>query len=116
MRSSYFFAFITVLVSTWITTSTTIVVSKSNTFANTTDGKEVCLGCHGPFEKLVTAPKTYTTESGDKINPHQYVPHNRADAKSIPRCTNCHEPHPVPLTSKADLRKPNVDCATPVTT
>ena len=109
IRSSCIFAFIYILVSILITTPTTIVASRSNTFANTTDGKDVCLSCHGPFDKLVTTPKTYTTESGDKINPHLYVPHNRTDEKSIAACTNCHEPHPVPLTTKAGLPKPKVD-------
>jgi predicted CXXCH cytochrome family protein len=83
--------------------------SKPNSSANPTDGKDVCLGCHGPFDKLAAAPKTYTTESGEKINPHLHVPHDRTDAKSIVECTNCHEPHPVPWTSKAELPKPKVD-------
>jgi predicted CXXCH cytochrome family protein len=97
------------LVATSTTPSTTAPTSKSNTSASPTDGKDVCLGCHGPFDKLTNAPKTYTAESGDKINPHQYVPHNRTDAKSIVECTNCHEPHPVPWTSEAGLPKPEVD-------
>jgi predicted CXXCH cytochrome family protein len=83
--------------------------SPTNPSANTTEGKDVCLGCHGPFDKLTTAPKTYTTESGAKINPHQYVPHDRTDEKSVVDCMNCHKPHPVPLVSKEGLPKPNMD-------
>jgi hypothetical protein len=64
----------------------TASASKSNASANTSDGKDVCLGCHGPFDELTAAPKTYTTESGNKINPHQYVPHNRTDARSVVDC------------------------------
>jgi predicted CXXCH cytochrome family protein len=77
--------------------------------SNKTDAKDTCLSCHGPFDKLTTAPKTFTSESGDKINPHRYVPHDRKDAKSTPECTYCHKAHPLPLTSKEGLLKANVE-------
>jgi len=67
---------------------------------------DVCLGCHGPFAKLASAPAEFVTEDGKKINPHVYIPH---DKREIPACTNCHDPHPVPLTSREDLSKPDVD-------
>ena len=72
-------------------------------------GKDACLACHGPFDKLAKAPKTFVSESGDKINPHWYVPHNKQDAKSVPECANCHQPHPVPLKSKEALPKAGVE-------
>jgi len=64
--------------------------------------KETCLGCHGPFDKLVSASSNYTMPSGEKTSPHRYVPHN---SKDIPECNQCHKPHPVPLTSKEGLPK-----------
>ena len=72
-------------------------------------GKDACLECHAPFADLVAKPKAFTAESGEKINPHRYVPHDRKLDKSIPACTNCHKPHPNPITSKKDVIKPNVD-------
>jgi hypothetical protein len=71
--------------------------------------KETCLGCHGPFDKLAGSAN-YQAPSGEKISPHRYVPHNSRDAKAIPECSNCHEPHPVPPTtsSLAALPKPEV--------
>ena len=68
--------------------------------------KDACLGCHGPFEKLIAATSDYKMQSGDqeiKSNPHRYVPHK---SKDIPECSNCHKPHPVPLTSTEGLSKP----------
>jgi hypothetical protein len=72
--------------------------------------KEICLNCHGPFEKLV-ASANYLAPSGEKISPHRYVPHNAKEAKAIPDCSNCHQPHPVPppesgvtASSKADVQ------------
>ncbi len=67
--------------------------------------KEVCLECHGPFEKLTTAPVTFTAENGEKTNPHRYVPHDRKDMKSIPECTRCHKLHQIPPESKPDVPK-----------
>ncbi len=59
--------------------------------------KETCLSCHGPFNKLV-ASANHQAPSGEKISPHRYVPHNpKNEAKAIPECSNCHEPHSVAL-------------------
>jgi hypothetical protein len=70
--------------------------------------KEACLNCHGPFDKLV-ANVNYQAPSGEKITPHRYVPHSAKEAKAIPECSNCHEPHPVPPpASAAGLPKPDV--------
>ncbi len=66
-----------------------------------------CLKCHGPFDKLSSAPPFFTAPSGEKINPHRYVPH---DLKEIPDCTSCHKPHPANPTPAdiAALPKPTV--------
>ena len=66
-----------------------------------------CLGCHGPFEKLASAPPGFVAPSGEKVNPHLYVPH---DLKEIPNCLTCHRPHsanPTPA-ELAALPKPTV--------
>ena len=76
---------------------------------NAAVGKDACLGCHGPFDKLVAGPKTFVSESGEKINPHWYVPHDRRDAKSVPECVNCHKPHPLPVPAKGGLPKADVE-------
>ncbi len=72
-------------------------------------GKDKCLACHGPFDKLTAAPKSFAPASGPRINPHMYVPHEKKDAASIPECLNCHKVHPVPLKSKEEQPKANVD-------
>jgi predicted CXXCH cytochrome family protein len=68
--------------------------------------KADCLVCHGSYEKIIAATADYKMLSGDReitSNPHRYVPH---DSKDIPECSYCHEPHPVPLSSKEGLPKP----------
>lgn len=66
-----------------------------------------CLECHGPFEKLASAPPSFVTEKGEKVTPHRYVPH---DQKEIPDCVNCHQPHSATPSAAeiAALPKPNV--------
>ena len=73
--------------------------------------KDMCLGCHGPFDKLAGAAAKYEAPSGEKINPHQYVPHTSKEAKAIAECGNCHESHPTPPTAAdiAKMGKPGVD-------
>lgn len=68
--------------------------------------KDTCLGCHGPFDKIISETANYTMPSGEQTSPHRYVPHK---SKDIPECSNCHEPHPVPLTSTEGLPKPKTD-------
>ncbi len=71
--------------------------------------KATCLMCHGPFDELIAATADYKMQSGDeeiKSSPHRYVPHN---SKDIPECSECHEPHPVPLLSTKGLPKPNAN-------
>jgi len=68
-----------------------------------------CLRCHGPFDKLVKKPAKYTAPSGEKINPHRYVPHDSKLVKDVPDCTNCHTPHPAkPRKGSIDLTKVTV--------
>lgn len=73
------------------------------------DGNQsaACLECHGPFEKLSSAPPFFVAPSGEKINPHRYVPH---DLKEVPDCVSCHKPHSAEPTAAeiAALPKPNV--------
>ena len=66
-----------------------------------------CLKCHGPFDKLASAPPSFITASGEKITPHRYVPH---DLKDIPDCVNCHQTHSANPTASeiVALPKPNV--------
>jgi hypothetical protein len=71
--------------------------------------KEDCLKCHGPFEKLATASPSYVAPSGEKIVPHRFVPHNSKEAKAIPGCDNCHEPHAVPPTGPTPGAPPKAD-------
>jgi predicted CXXCH cytochrome family protein len=72
-------------------------------------GKDVCLGCHGPFDKLIASGASFTMPDGTKVNPHRYVPHDKQDASAVTDCTDCHKPHPIPLTSKEGLPKPDVE-------
>jgi hypothetical protein len=77
--------------------------------AVTSGDKDACLQCHGPFEKLAAGPKNFQAESGEKINPHRYVPHDAKIEKNIPGCAKCHSPHPIPLTSRKEVPDPNID-------
>jgi hypothetical protein len=74
------------------------------------NSKEACLNCHGPFDKLAAATAGYAAPSGEKITAHRYVPHPSKEAKAIPECSNCHQPHPAPPAAGdlAALVKPDV--------
>jgi len=74
------------------------------------NSKDVCLNCHGPFDKLAAATSNYKAPSGEVITPHRYVPHDSKEAKGIPECSNCHQPHPAEPTASdlATLPKPDV--------
>jgi hypothetical protein len=65
---------------------------------------EQCLECHGPYEKLIKATSQWKTPGGETVTPHQYVPH--ATKAEIPKCTECHTPHVIPLQDKASVIKP----------
>ena len=74
-----------------------------------------CLGCHGPYEKVVQASANYTIPdgSGSIVNPHTMIDissskrHNTG--KGVPGCSNCHKPHPQPLAPSQDVPKANVE-------
>jgi len=71
--------------------------------------KEVCLKCHGPYERLAGAPAAYAAPSGEKINPHVYVPHASKEAAAIPECTSCHQAHAVPPDAAQIKAQPKAD-------
>ena len=66
---------------------------------------EFCLGCHGPFETLAKRTAAYVTDQGEKVNPHVYVPHH---SNKITGCNECHDVHPLPVTSPSNIGKANV--------
>lgn len=72
-------------------------------------GTPDCLACHGPFDKLTAAPADYEAPSGEKTSPHKYIPHADKDKNAIPKCIECHRPHPVPLEDKSVVVKATVD-------
>jgi|WetSurMetagenome_2_1015567.scaffolds.fasta_scaffold869494_2 hypothetical protein len=53
-------------------------------------GATPCLQCHGPFDRLASIQPRLVAPSGEKINPHVYVPH---DSKEVPDCLACHKAH-----------------------
>ena len=66
-----------------------------------------CLACHGDYDKLAEKTATFKASDGETAAPHRYIPHE--EKKDIPECTECHIPHPVPLTDKSDVVKANVN-------
>jgi hypothetical protein len=66
---------------------------------------EVCLACHGPFEKLKARTAGYTSPEGEKLNPHLNVPHK---STNVTTCTECHEVHPLPVTGQVKIAKATV--------
>src|SRR3990172_121562 len=41
--------------------------------ANPNASSAFCLGCHGPYEKVVQASANYSTQDGTKVNPHTTI-------------------------------------------
>ncbi len=96
-----------------------VLMSVFGAFAQTTgmDGQEVaeekklpsvaeqCLACHGPFEELAKATADFTNSIGETASPHQYIPHD--DKEGIPKCTECHTPHVIPLLDVSTVVKPD---------
>ena len=109
VRPFLFFVLVSFLAAAAGTLAVAAPAAKPNVAPPPPEDREVCLQCHGPFEKLAAGPKSFAAEDGEKINPHLYVPHNRKDAQSVPVCTTCHRSHPIPLTSKKGLPAPNID-------
>jgi hypothetical protein len=75
------------------------------------DSKNDCLGCHGPYDKIIEATANYTAPSGEKTSPHKYVPHDSKREEEIPECSECHTAHPLdplPAPGSIDLSKVSV--------
>lgn len=68
--------------------------------------RDLCLGCHGPYNELIAATAKYVMPSGEIASPHIFDPHN---SKNIPFCIRCHDSHPIPLNSKEGLPKPRTE-------
>ena len=69
-----------------------------------------CLDCHGPYDKLAKETSDFTMPSGEVATPHQYVPHDEKTKENIPKCTECHTKHEIPMLDKSTVTKPdNVD-------
>ncbi len=74
--------------------------------------KDVCLGCHGPFDKLAASTVAYVAPSKEKGSPHRFVPHDKTGSQAIPECVNCHTAHPLsppPTKGSIDKSKLNVE-------
>ncbi|HVP80464.1 MAG TPA: hypothetical protein VMV04_21480 [Thermodesulfobacteriota bacterium] len=103
--------FLSLCIGVFLLVTTIVSTDVPRTNGQTTaTSKEACLGCHGPFDKLAAATTGYVAPSGEKITPHRYVPHSSKEAKGIPECSNCHQPHPAEPTASdlAALAKPDV--------
>ena len=69
-----------------------------------------CLQCHGPFTKVIEASAKYVTPSGEKANPHRFVPHDSKKDEDAPDCDHCHKAHPLdPLPTKGSIDLSKVD-------
>ena len=67
-----------------------------------------CLACHGSYDALAEKTSNFETSGGEKVSPHQYVPHT--EKTDIPDCTECHIEHPIPLEDKSKVVRPkNID-------
>jgi hypothetical protein len=103
--------FLFIWIGVFLYVATIISSGTSQTNAPTmAASKDLCLNCHGPFDKLAAAAANYMAPSGEKTTPHRYVPHHSKEAKAIPECSNCHQSHSVDPTASdlAALVKPDV--------
>ena len=76
------------------------------------DSRDECLGCHGPFNKIIQASSEYVAPSGEKTSPHRYMPHDSTKDQDIPECSHCHAAHPLdplPSPGSIDLSKISVE-------
>ena len=58
------------------------------------DSRNECLGCHGPFGKLIEAGSKYVAPSGEKTSPHRFVPTIQTRKKIFPSATTATRPIP----------------------
>jgi hypothetical protein len=91
------------------TAATTTGQSGTNASSAVAVSKDMCLACHGPYDKLATATANYVAPSGEKGSPHRFVPHDATAAVNVPECSNCHQPHPIPPTANMKVTPANVD-------
>lgn len=76
--------------------------------AETEESAVDCLMCHGSFDDLAKATADFKAASGEITTPHRYIPHD--DKEGIPKCTECHTPHAIPIEDVSAIVKPdNVD-------
>lgn len=73
---------------------------------------ETCLACHGPFAALQERTADYIAPSGVPVNPHvtfdMTMPNDpHSSGKDPIACSECHEPHPIPITDP--LPPANID-------
>jgi predicted CXXCH cytochrome family protein len=66
-------------------------------------GSDACLSCHGPFEALRDKTSGYVSPGGMAVNPHitfdRTTPNDpHASGEGVIECTECHRPHPLPVT------------------
>ncbi len=101
------FRFIWIMMLPFVTVST-VAGEPQGSGRTAANSKDACLACHGPFDGLAAATAGYAASDGKKITPHRYVPHEAKEAKSIPECGNCHEPHPLPPAAGKPAAKPDV--------
>lgn len=77
-----------------------------------TASAETCLACHGPFSALQERSAGYVAPSGVPVNPHVTFDMSTPADPHTPGadpigCTECHQPHPVPITEP--LQPANID-------
>ncbi len=93
--------------------STTQATTATTPASTAPVSSDTCLACHGPYDKVVQASAKYTTVDGAPVNPHTTIdisadnPHSTG--KGTPDCGKCHQSHPVPLASPADVPAPKLD-------
>jgi Zn finger protein HypA/HybF involved in hydrogenase expression len=107
-KRSFLMAGALILVFAAFALTTDTMAQEAAKQAETDEVTQKCLACHGPYDKLAQATADYTAPSGETVTPHQYVPHE--EKKDIPKCTECHKPHEIPLQDKSTVVKPgNID-------
>jgi hypothetical protein len=100
------FLLLTLIVSFYLSHTTKV----ASAVDEAPQGPAACLSCHGgSFDKLADKKPGFKTESGVLVNPHQFIPHNEKKAENVPKCLDCHTPHPNPPKEKIELSKVNVE-------
>ena len=109
-KSSFLFLGALILLSAFgaFALASGMAVQESTGESETDAVVKTCLACHGSYDDIATATADFTAASGETVTPHQYVSHE--EKKDIPKCTECHVPHEIPLEDVSTVVKPdNVD-------